>query len=163
LAGSVIAVADGGAAFAVGVLAVPLALLVCVALARAVTAANVRLLSSRRGRDLAVLSGLLIAVGAQVVNFGAQRLRSSGLAARDPVAQVLGGLPPASAPAALHATGEGSDAGAAARVALTAAALAVRLARWTRSLTGLVAAPAGSTAPASGPAARDRASGGLTR
>src|SRR5690606_40063264 len=70
LAGSVIAVADGGAAFAVGVLAVPLALLVCVALARAVAAANVRLLSSRRGRDLAVLSGLLIAVGGQVVNFG---------------------------------------------------------------------------------------------
>ncbi|NED23213.1 transporter, partial [Streptomyces sp. SID9913] len=97
LAGSVIAVADGGAAFAVGVLAVPLALLVCVALARAVAAANVRLLSSRRGRDLAVLSGLLIAVGAQVVNFGAQRLGSSGLAQLDPVADVLGWIPPASA------------------------------------------------------------------
>lgn len=163
LAGSVIAVADGGAAFAVGVLAVPLALLVCVALARAVAAANVRLLSSRRGRDLAVLSGLLIAVGAQVVNFGAQRLGSSGLAQLDPVADVLGWIPPASAPAAVHAAGEGSYGGAAARLALAAGALAVLLALWTRSLTRLMTAPDGSTLPASGPAARDRASGGLTR
>ncbi|OSP43806.1 transporter, partial [Streptomyces sp. 13-12-16] len=46
LTGSVGAVAHGGAAFAVGALAVPLALLVCVALARAVAAANVRLLTS---------------------------------------------------------------------------------------------------------------------
>ncbi|CAM5298977.1 ABC-2 type transport system permease protein OS=Streptomyces albaduncus OX=68172 GN=FHS32_003883 PE=4 SV=1 [Streptomyces griseoloalbus] len=74
LVGSVFAVARGAAAWAVGVLAVPLALLVCVALARAVAAANVRLLTSRKGRDLAVLSGLVVAIGAQVVNFGAQRL-----------------------------------------------------------------------------------------
>ena len=47
LAGSVIAVAHGGAAYAVGVLAVVLGLLVCVALARAVAAANIRLLTSR--------------------------------------------------------------------------------------------------------------------
>ena len=43
-----------------------LSLLVCVALARAVAAANVRLLTSRKGRDLAVLSGLVVAIGAQV-------------------------------------------------------------------------------------------------
>ncbi len=88
--GSVIAVARGAAAAAVGVLAVALTLLLCVALARAVAAANVRLLTSRKGRDLAVLSGLVIAVGIQVVNFGAQRLSSAGgLARLDPVADVL--------------------------------------------------------------------------
>lgn len=93
LVGSVIAVARGGAAFAVGVVAVALALLVCVAFARAVAAANVRLLTSRKGRDLAVLSGLVIAVGAQIVNFGAQRLGSAGLGELDPVADVLQWVP----------------------------------------------------------------------
>jgi ABC-2 type transport system permease protein len=46
-AGSVIALARGAAAYVVGVVAVVLALLVCVALARAVAAANLRLLTSR--------------------------------------------------------------------------------------------------------------------
>ena len=63
-----------GRACVSAVVAVPLTLLLCVALARAVATANVRLLTSRKGRDLAVLSGLVIAVGAQFVNFGAQRL-----------------------------------------------------------------------------------------
>ena len=49
-----------------------LTVLVCVALARAVATANTRLLTSRRGRDLAVLSGLFVAIGAQFVNLGAQ-------------------------------------------------------------------------------------------
>lgn len=79
LVGSVVAVAHGAAAYAVGVVAIVLALLVCVALARAVAAANIRLLTSRKGRDLAVLSGLVVAIGAQLVNFGAQHLGSSGL------------------------------------------------------------------------------------
>ncbi|NEB76529.1 transporter, partial [Streptomyces sp. SID14478] len=71
------AVAHGPAATAVAVVAVPLAVLTCVALARAVAAANIRLLTSRKGRDLAVLSGLVVAIGAQLVNFGAQRLGSA--------------------------------------------------------------------------------------
>ena len=70
-AGSVIAMAHGAAAYVTGVVAIVLELLVCVALARAVAAANVRLLTSRKGRDLALLSGLVIAVGAQLYNFGA--------------------------------------------------------------------------------------------
>lgn len=94
LVGSVVSVAHGAAAWAVGVLAVVLGLLVCVALARAVAAANIRLLTSRRGRDLAVLSGLVVAIGAQLVNFGAQRLGTSGLGQLDPVAEVLRWLPP---------------------------------------------------------------------
>ncbi len=77
LAGCALSLAHGPAGYLCAVAAVVLALLVCVALARAVATANVRLLSSRKGRDLAVLSGLVIAVGAQLVNFGAQRLGSA--------------------------------------------------------------------------------------
>jgi len=161
--GSVIAVARGGAAFAVGVLAVPLALLVCVALARAVAAANVRLLTSRKGRDLAVLSGLVIAIGAQVVNFGAQRLGSSGLGELDPVAGVLQWIPPASAVGAVHAVGQGAHGTALAQLALSAAALVVLLALWSRSLTRLMTAPDGSTLQTGEKAVRERSASGLAR
>ncbi|MEU0190006.1 transporter [Streptomyces afghaniensis] len=163
LIGSVVAVARGGAAFAVGVVAVVLALLVCVALARAVAAANVRLLTSRKGRDLAVLSGLVIAIGAQVVNFGAQRLGASGLGELDPAADVLQWVPPASAIGAVHAVGEGSYGLALAQLALTAGALAALLAVWSRHLTRLMTSPDGSTLPAAESAARERASTGLGR
>jgi ABC-2 type transport system permease protein len=163
LIGSVVAVARGGAAFAVGVVAVALALLVCVALARAVAAANVRLLASRKGRDLAVLSGLVIAIGAQVVNFGAQRLGASGLGELDPAADVLQWVPPASAIAAVHAVGEGSYGLAAVQLALTAGALATLLAVWSRHLTRLMTSPDGSTLPAAESAARERTSTGLGR
>ncbi|MDG9719289.1 transporter [Streptomyces sp. DH24] len=163
LVGSVVAVAHGGAAFAVGVVAVPLALLVCVALARAVAAANVRLLTSRKGRDLAVLSGLVIAVGAQLVNFGAQRLGSSGLAQLDPAADVLRWVPPASAIAAVHSVGDGSYAVAAAQLALSVLALVVLVVVWTRHLTRLMTAPDGSTLGAADSAARERTSSGLAR
>ncbi|CAL9302808.1 transporter [Streptomyces sp. R02] len=164
LVGSVFAVARGAAAWAVGVLAVPLALLVCVALARAVAAANVRLLTSRKGRDLAVLSGLVVAIGAQVVNFGAQRLGSGGLDQLDPVADVLGWLPGASAIGAVHAAGEGAYGVALTRLAVSAGALAVLLALWSRTLTRLMTAPDGSTLQAGGDSAvRDRPSTGLAR
>ncbi|AXE86707.1 transporter [Streptomyces sp. Go-475] len=162
LAGSAIAVARGAAACAVGVVAVVLALLVCVAFARAVAAANVRLLSSRKGRDLAVLSGLVIALGAQVVNFGAQRLGSSGLGELDPVADVVGWLPPASAIGAVHSVSEGSYGTAAAQLALSGAALLALIAVWSRHLTRLMTSPDGSTLPAAG-AARERTSTGLGR
>ncbi|MER6674598.1 transporter [Streptomyces sp. NPDC000983] len=145
LAGSVIAVADGAAAFAVGVVGAVLALLVCVALARTVATANTRLLTSRKGRDLAVLSGLVIAVGAQVVNFGAQRLGSSGLGQLDPAADVLRWVPPASAIGAADAAGEGAYGVAVLQLALTALALAGLVAVWSRHLTRLMTEPDGST------------------
>ncbi|MBD0840240.1 transporter [Streptomyces sp. TRM68416] len=164
LTGSVIAVAHGGAAYAVGVVAIPLALLVCVALARAVAAANIRLLTSRKGRDLAVLSGLVIAVGAQVVNFGAQRLGSSGLGQLDPAAEVLRWVPPASAVGAVDAASEGAYGAAVLQLALTAGALAALLGVWSRHLTRLMTAPDGSTLQAvTASAVRERKPTGLAR
>ncbi|MDQ0787634.1 transporter [Streptomyces sp. B3I8] len=158
LAGSVVSVAHGAAAYVVGVVAVVLGLLVCVALARAVAAANIRLLTSRKGRDLAVLSGLVIAVGAQFVNFGAQRLGSAGgLEPLDPVAAVLRWVPPAAAIGAVDSVSDGAYGVAAAQLLLSAAVLAGLLALWTRTLTRLMTAPDASTLDAAEPSAREKA------
>ncbi|TQK45305.1 ABC-2 type transport system permease protein [Streptomyces sp. SLBN-118] len=158
--GSAFATAHGATAVVVSVIAVPLALLVCVALARAVAAANIRLLTSRKGRDLAVLSGLVIAVGIQIVNFGAQRLGDAGgLSALDPVAAVLRWLPPASAIGAVDSASEGSYAAAAGQLALSVIALALLLGSWQRSLTKLMTTPDGSTlAAASEPTRKESTS-----
>ncbi|WRZ92258.1 transporter [Streptomyces sp. NBC_01007] len=164
LLGSVISVAHGAAAYATAVVALVLALLVCVALARAVAAANIRLLSSRKGRDLAVLSGLVVAVGAQLVNFGAQRLGSAGgLSKLDPVTDILAWIPPASAIGAVDSVSDGSYGAGIARLALCAAALAGLLALWSRHLTRLMTSPDGSTLQAAEPAGRERGPSGLAR
>ncbi|MFE6027939.1 transporter [Streptomyces niveus] len=159
--GSSIAVAHGAAAVVVSVVVVPLALLVCVALSRAVAAANIRLLTSRKGRDLAVLSGLVIAVGVQFVNFGVQRLsEAGGLSALDPVADVVRWLPPASAIGAVDSVSDGAYGQAAVQLLLSLAALAGLLYWWQRSLVKLMTAPDGSTiAAAAGPARKESASG----
>ncbi|MEV7402091.1 transporter [Streptomyces sp. NPDC091267] len=151
-AGSVIAVAHGAGAAVFAVLAAPLTLLVCVALARTVATANSRLLTSRKGRDLAVLSGLVIAVGIQVVNFGAQRLgQAGGLSALDPAADVVRWLPPASAIASVGSAADGSYGRAAAQLLLSVAALALLMWLWQRSLVKLMTAPDGSTLAAAEP------------
>ncbi|QHY96277.1 hypothetical protein SSPS47_14260 [Streptomyces sp. S4.7] len=158
--GSAIAVAHGGAAIALSVVVVPLTLLVCVALSRAVAAANIRLLTSRKGRDLAVLSGLVIAVGIQFVNFGVQRLsEAGGLSALDPVADVLRWLPPASAIGAVDSVSDGAYGWAALQLLLSLAALAALMYSWQRSLVKLMTAPDGSTIAAAGPARKESASG----
>ncbi|KUL53889.1 hypothetical protein [Streptomyces sp. NRRL S-1521] len=160
--GAAIALAHGVAGAVTGVLATALALLLCVALARAVAAANIRLLTSRKGRDLAVLSGLVIAVGAQLVNFGAQRLGSSGPSTLDPAADVVRWVPPAAALGAVDSVSEGAYVTGAAQLALSAAALAGLLALWRRSLTRLMTTPDGSTLGAAGPEkGASRASGAL--
>ncbi|MFD7991257.1 transporter [Streptomyces mexicanus] len=160
LVGCVVAVAHGAVAYAVAVVAVVLALLGCVALARAVAAANVRLLTSRKGRDLAVLSGLVVAVGAQLVNFGAQRLGSSGLGRLDPVADVLRWVPPASAVGAVDSADAGSYGAAVVQLVLAAAAVAALLGLWARSLTRLMTSPDASTLQSPDAAVRERIRGG---
>ncbi|MGW3169104.1 transporter [Streptomyces sp. NPDC001153] len=163
LAGCTLSLADGAAGYVVSVLAVALALLVCVALARAVATANVRLLTSRKGRDLAVLSGLVIAIGAQLVNFGARQLGSAGLGQLQPVADVLSWVPPASAVAAVHAASQGSYGVAAAQLAVTAAGLAALIAVWARTLTRLMTAPDASTLQPVDAGSRGRSAAGLGR
>ncbi|MFD6528776.1 transporter [Streptomyces sp. NPDC060184] len=160
LVGSVLAVAHGAGAVAVGVVAVPLALLICVALARSVATANIRLLTSRRGRDLAVLSGLVIAVGIQFVNFGAQSLgRAGGLSSLEPVADVVRWLPAASAIGAVDSASGGAYGEAVAQLLVSVLALAGLLWWWQRGLVTLMTAPDGSTIAAAGPS-REKARGG---
>ncbi|WP_393059761.1 transporter [Streptomyces sp. LN549] len=152
-AGSVTALAHGPGAVVFAVLAAPLTLLVCVALARAVATANTRLLTSRKGRDLAVLSGLVIAVGIQAVNFGVQRLgRAGGLSALDPAAEVVRWLPPASAIGSVDSASQGAYGRAAVQLLLSAAALVLLVVLWRRSLEKLMTAPDGSTLSAAEPA-----------
>ncbi|MFE9565625.1 transporter [Streptomyces sp. NPDC006487] len=160
--GSVIAVARGAAGAVAAVLAVPLLLVGCVALARAVATANVRLLTSRKGRDLALLSGLLIAIGAQVANFAAQRLfQTGGLDKLEPAGAVVRWLPPATAVGMVDSASEGSYGIAAAQLLITVAALGLLLWFWERSLTKLMVTPDGSTiAAAKEKKPANRATGG---
>ncbi|WP_338672080.1 transporter [Streptomyces sp. SCSIO 30461] len=160
--GGALALAHGTVAVLVAVVAVPLALLVCVALARSVAAANTRLLTSRKGRDLAVLSGLVIAVGIQFVNFGAQRLSEvGGLATLGPIAAVVRWVPPASAIGAIESASTGAYGTALGQLALSVGALFALLHTWRHSLTRLMTAPDGSTlAAASEPSRRENATSG---
>ncbi|MFJ4006467.1 transporter [Streptomyces sp. NPDC090023] len=163
LAGCGLSLAHGAAGWIFAVAGVAVALLTCVALARAVAAANVRLLTSRKGRDLAVLSGLVIAIGAQLVNFGAQRLGSGGLGQLRPVADVLAWVPPASALGAVRSASEGAYGTALAQLALCALLLVVLVGGWARNLTRLMTSPDGSTLQVADDGGRDRASAGLAR
>ncbi|MFH9650032.1 transporter [Streptomyces anulatus] len=161
--GSVLALAHGAAGIVFAVLAVPLTMLLCVALSRAVTTANVRLLNSRKGRDLAVLSGLVIAVGIQFVNFGAQRLgQAGGLSTLDPAADVVRWLPGASAVASVDAASDGSYGVAVAQLLITVAALAALMWMWQRSLMRLMTSPDGSTLAAAEPAREESGRGRLS-
>ncbi|WP_432011417.1 transporter [Streptomyces cucumeris] len=162
-AGSAVALAHGAAAAVAGVAAVALDLLVCVALARAVATANIRLLTSRKGRDLALLSGLFVAIGLQFVNLGWQRLSGeNGLAVLEPAADVLRWVPPAAAVDAVQGVSEGAYGAAAAQFALTAVTLVLLLWWWQRGLTQLMTAPDASTlqADAPGRASGERDTGG---
>ncbi|MFF6887814.1 transporter [Streptomyces sp. NPDC012421] len=158
--GAAVAVTHGAAATVTAVLAVPLILLVCVALSRAIATANVRLLTSRKGRDMALLSGLVIALGIQAVNFGAQALgRAKDLSALDTVASVVGWLPAASAAAAVRSASDGDLVLAAARLAVSAAAVVALLWWWRRSLVRLMVEPDGSTIGAAPDTVKDPAAG----
>ncbi|MFD3748936.1 transporter [Streptomyces cyaneofuscatus] len=154
--GSVLALAHGPAGVLFAVVAVPLTLLLCVALSRAVATANVRLLNSRKGRDLAVLSGLVIAVGIQFVNFGAQRLgEAGGLPTLEPAGNVARWLPGASAIAAVDAASDGAYGVAVLQLLITVAALVALVWLWQRGLVKLMTAPGGSTLAAAEPTRKE--------
>jgi ABC-2 type transport system permease protein len=162
--GAVGAVAHGGAAIAVSVPAVALTLLTCVALSRAVAAANTRLLTSRRGRDLAVLSGLFVAVGAQLVNLGVSTLTSNGGLHRvTSVTSVLRWIPPAPAIDAVRSTGRGAYALAAVQLGFGVVVLALILRWWYCSLFRLMVSPDASTLQAADTAESGGHAGGAGR
>ncbi|CAG6398826.1 transporter [Streptomyces cocklensis] len=162
-AGAVTAVAHGPAAVVVAVFSVALLLVLCVALSRAVAAANTRLLTSRRGRDLALLSGLFVAVGAQLVNLGISSLSGTdGLHRATSAASVLRWIPPATAVDAVRSTGRGAYGLAAVQLAVTLAVVALVLRWWHRSLFRLMVSPDASTiaaAPEASSQARGPAAG----
>ncbi|MFG1809021.1 transporter [Streptomyces sp. NPDC049040] len=159
--GAVTAVAEGPAAVAVAILAVVLLLALCVALSRAMAAANTRLLTSRKGRDLALLSGLFVAVGAQLVNLGLSSLSGTeGLHRATSAAAVLRWIPPATAVDAVRSTGRGAYGLAAVQLAVTAAVLALVLRWWYRSLVRLMVSPDASTIAAAPEQSRQRGPAG---
>lgn len=161
VAGAVTSVAYGAAAAVVAVPAGVLVVAFCVALSRAVAAANTRLLTSRKGRDLALLSGLFVAVGAQLANLGAQSLSGSdGLDRADSAGHVLRWIPPAAAVDAVRSTGRGAYGLAVLQLAMTAAAVALVLWWWHRSLVRLMVSPDASTIAA---ASESTAGGGRAR
>jgi ABC-2 type transport system permease protein len=165
LLGAVIALAQGAVGALVAVLALPLALLTCVALARAIATANVRLLTSRKGRDLALLSGVIIALGVQFLNLGVQKLSGpDGLSVLEPFAEVLRWVPPASAVAAVQSAGDGAYGVAVVQLALCAAVLAAVLWWWQRTLTRLMTSPDASTLQAASESEKERrGAGGAAR
>jgi ABC-2 type transport system permease protein len=143
---SVVAVTHSAAAAVVAVPAVALLLTTCVAVSRAVAAANTRLLTSRKGRDLALLSGLFIAVGAQLLNLGLSSLSSDhGLHRVTSVTSVLRWVPPAPAVDAVRSVSRGEYGVAAAQLVLSVAVLALVLRWWHRSLYRLMMSPDSST------------------
>ncbi|MGP3967302.1 transporter [Streptomyces sp. 6N223] len=158
--GAALAIASGAAGWAAAAVAVPLTLLVCTTLARALATANARLLSSRRGRDLAILSGVVIALGIQAVNIAISRLSGEGgIGPIEAMADVARWLPPASAIDAMRAASEESYGVAALGLGGTAAALALLLWWWAHTLTRLMTSPDSSTLQpdsATGAASRTR-------
>lgn len=159
-AGAVTAVADTDGAVVVAVLAVVLLLVTCVALSRAVAAANTRLLTSRRGRDLAVLSGLFIAVGAQVVNLGLSSISNNGgLHRATSTAAVVRWIPPAPAVDAVRSASRGAYGLAAVQLACAVVVVGLILWWWYRSLSRLMVSPDSATiqeAPEAGSAGGGR-------
>ncbi|MDB1088169.1 transporter [Streptomyces sp. ACA25] len=144
--GAALGTARGAAGTAVALLAVPLVLLVCTTLARALAAANARLLTSRKGRDLAVFSGLVIAFGFQGLNLAMSRMTGTGdIGPIQTMADIARLLPPASAIDAVRAAGEGAYGTALLGLATTVAALGLLLWWWQRTLTRLMTSPDSST------------------
>jgi ABC-2 type transport system permease protein len=155
--GAAVALAHGGASVVAAVTGVPLTVVLCVAVSRAVAAANARLLTSRRGRDLAVLSGVVVAIGAQLVNLGVNALASGeGLARVGALTSVLRWLPPAPALDAVRSAAAGAYGLAAAQLAYTGVVLGAVLLWWHRSLDRLMTRPDASTLQTGPTSVRER-------
>ncbi|MFF3012843.1 transporter [Streptomyces sp. NPDC057939] len=151
ITGAVVGAAEGAfdsvAGAVVAVLAVPLALLLCVVASRAVLAAFARALTGRRGKDAAALGGLLTAVG----GYAAYLLLTtvgSGLSLPPVVVRVLRWTPPGWPADAVRAAADGRTGTAVLELAATAALIGLLMVWWHGSLARLMTTTDSSTARA---------------
>ncbi len=134
LVGSVVGLSSGGLSVAVAVLAFGIELALCVALSRAVAAALSGVLRSRRGRDLAILVGVLIGGSGQVLALGVAYLSSSTELLRS-AAAVLRWTPPGLAASAVTESLAGHYLVAAASLLGAGLCVPMLLWWWARTLT----------------------------
>ncbi|MFI9462253.1 transporter [Streptomyces xiamenensis] len=157
VAGAALGTARGAGGYALAVLATVLILLTCTVASRAIATANARLLTSRKGRDLAILSGVVIALGIQGINLLVQKVAGDGGSGPlHTMADVLRWLPPATAIEAVRAASAGSYGVAVAALAGTVAALSLLVWWWQRTLTRLMTSPDGSTIMAADTGGKER-------
>lgn len=136
LVGVAISVPTGPVGVPVAAVAVVAALVLCVAGSRAVVAAASGLLRSRRGRDLAVLLGVLAGCLGSVGNLAARSVFAPGHARALPAtAGLLRWLPPAWPVDALIATARGRPLTAVAALTGVLVGIGLTLLWWSHSIT----------------------------
>ena len=146
LLGSVGALATGVGAALAALAGAALEFAMCLALSRALATALSGLLRSRRGRDLAVMVGLLVALAAQTVNLGSQYVfRHGGGHALAGAGGVLRWLPPGMAAHAAIDARRGAYAVAIGELLLVAAIVVLLMFWWGSSLARALVATDAST------------------
>ena len=134
LSGAVVGLSGGPVSVVVAVVAVALEVALCVTGSRGLAAGFSRMLRSRRGRDLAVVFGLLVIVILQGGNLALQRAISSGIhgsleSLRD-LAGIIRWTPPGMAADAIGMARAGRYGVALGELAVVAAVVAVLLWLW---------------------------------
>ena len=156
LAGSVFGLSSGPGSMVIALLALALEVALCVAISRALASALSGILRSRRGRDLAVLVGVLIGGSGQLVMLGTAYVSGSADLVHS-AASVLRWAPPGMAAWAAADAAAGHYLFGLAGLAGTGVAVALLLLWWGRTLTGAMVTTDASTARAARPAGRRRA------
>jgi ABC-2 type transport system permease protein len=153
LAGSVFGLSDGPGSMVIALLALALEVALCVAVSRALASALSGILRSRRGRDLAVLVGVLIGGSGQLVMLGTAYVSGSADLVHS-AASVLRWAPPGMTAWAAADAAAGHYLPAIAGLAGAALADALLLLWWGRTLTGAMVTTDASTARSARPTGR---------
>ncbi|HKA67533.1 MAG TPA: hypothetical protein VKG85_00300 [Actinomycetes bacterium] len=153
LAGSVFGLSAGPGSMVIALLALALEIALCVAVSRALASALSGMLRSRRGRDLAVLVGVLIGGSGQLVMLGSAYV-SGSVDLVHSAASVLRWAPPGMAAWAAADAATGHYLFAVGGLAGTGLAVALLLWWWGRTLTGAMVTSDASTAGGARPAGR---------
>lgn len=147
LAGSVFGLSTGPGSMVIALLALALEVALCVAVSRALASALSGALRSRRGRDLAVLVGVLIGGSGQLAMLGAAYVSGSADLVHT-AASVLRWAPPGMAAWAAAEAAAGHYFRAMAGLAGAALAVVLLLLWWGRTLSGAMVTTDASTARA---------------